>query len=226
MEFPSGALVAVVGSVGSGKSSMCSALIGLMERRRGHVRVQGRIAYVSQQAWIQNASVRDNILYGHPYVAGRYRRVIKACALEPDLETLAAGDLTEIGEKGINLSGGQKQRVALARAVYSDADVYLLDDPLSAVDAHVAQHLFEQVISSSTGMTRDLNLEGIRFGWAAFYRFSTQQDALAGYAQRRLPATSGQHCRPRQRPSIDEWILSRAVLGTRLVHRLSSRTRR
>lgn len=104
------------------------------------------VAHVPQQAWILNATVRDNILFGRPFDANHYRRTINACALGPDLEMLTGGDMTEIGEKGINLSGGQKQRVSIARAVYAQADVYLLDDPLSAVDAHVGRHIFDHVI--------------------------------------------------------------------------------
>uniref|UniRef100_A0A8C3UU77 ABC-type glutathione-S-conjugate transporter n=1 Tax=Catharus ustulatus TaxID=91951 RepID=A0A8C3UU77_CATUS len=127
LDITPGSLVAVVGPVGSGKSSLVSAMLGEMENIKGHINIQGSLAYVPQQAWIQN-------------------QVIKACALLPDLKLLPAGDQTEIGEKGINLSGGQKQRVSLARAVYSDADIYILDDPLSAVDAHVAKYLFEQVL--------------------------------------------------------------------------------
>ncbi|OXB81823.1 UNVERIFIED_CONTAM: hypothetical protein H355_015020 [Colinus virginianus] len=107
---------------------------------------QGSIAYVPQQAWIQNATLEDNIIFGREMNESRYKRVIEACALLPDLEILPMGDRTEIGEKGVNLSGGQKQRVSLARAVYCNADVYLFDDPLSAVDAHVGKHIFENVI--------------------------------------------------------------------------------
>ncbi|XP_008943924.1 PREDICTED: canalicular multispecific organic anion transporter 1 [Merops nubicus] len=139
-------LVAVVGAVGSGKSSLVSAMLGEMEHIKGYVNIQGSLAYVPQQAWIQNATLKDNILFGSELDEARYQQVIKACALLPDLELLPAGDQTEIGEKGINLSGGQKQRVSLARAVYSDADIYVLDDPLSAVDAHVAKYLFENVL--------------------------------------------------------------------------------
>uniref|UniRef100_A0A663DU65 ATP binding cassette subfamily C member 2 n=1 Tax=Aquila chrysaetos chrysaetos TaxID=223781 RepID=A0A663DU65_AQUCH len=106
----------------------------------------GSLAYVPQQAWIQNATLKDNILFGSELDEARYQQVIRACALLPDLELLPAGDQTEIGEKGINLSGGQKQRVSLARAVYSNADIYVLDDPLSAVDAHVGKYLFEHVL--------------------------------------------------------------------------------
>ncbi|XP_068141679.1 multidrug resistance-associated protein 1 isoform X2 [Drosophila tropicalis] len=139
-------LVAIVGSVGSGKSSVIQAFLGEMEKLTGIVNTVGKLAYVPQQAWIQNATLRDNILFGEKYDRKRYNRVIDACALRADIDILSAGDLTEIGEKGINLSGGQKQRISLARAVYSDADLYLLDDPLSAVDSHVGKHIFEEVI--------------------------------------------------------------------------------
>jgi ABC-type protease/lipase transport system fused ATPase/permease subunit len=106
------------------------------------VHVSGRIAYVAQTAWIQTGTVRDNILFGMPYDEARYKSTIKACALEQDIKNFSHGELTEIGERGINMSGGQKQRIQLARAVYNDADVYLLDDPFSAVDAQTAAALF------------------------------------------------------------------------------------
>lgn len=166
IEVPKHNLVAIVGTVGSGKSSVIQAFLGEMEKISGTVNTVGRMAYVPQQAWIQNATVRDNILFGKPYDRKRYNRVIDACALRTDIEILSAGDLTEIGEKGINLSGGQKQRISLARAVYNDADLYLLDDPLSAVDAHVGKHIFEEVIGPK-GMlakkTRVLVTHGITF---------------------------------------------------------------
>ncbi|XP_028669916.1 multidrug resistance-associated protein 1-like isoform X1 [Erpetoichthys calabaricus] len=154
MSVPRGSLVAVVGHVGSGKSSLLSALLGETEKRSGNVSIQGSVAYVPQQAWIQNATLRDNILFGREKKESWYQRVIEACALQPDLEILPAGDETEIGEKGLNLSGGQKQRVSLARAVYRKADIYLLDDPLSAVDAHVGQHIFDKVVGPK-GVLRD-----------------------------------------------------------------------
>ncbi|NXN93457.1 MRP1 protein, partial [Rhinopomastus cyanomelas] len=143
---PEGSLVAVVGQVGCGKSSLLSALLGEMEKKEGCVVVKGSVAYVPQQAWVQNASLEDNIVFGRELNESWYKRVIEACALLPDIEILPSGDKTEIGEKGVNLSGGQKQRVSLARAVYCNADVYLFDDPLSAVDAHVGKHIFENVI--------------------------------------------------------------------------------
>ncbi|XP_028938109.1 multidrug resistance-associated protein 1 isoform X7 [Ornithorhynchus anatinus] len=121
--------------------------------------VQGSVAYVSQQAWIQNSTLQDNILFGSVMEQQYYEKVLEACALLPDLEQLPHGDQTEIGERGVNISGGQKQRVSLARAVYSGADIYLLDDPLSAVDVHVGKHLFEKIIGSSgllKGKTRIL----------------------------------------------------------------------
>ncbi|CAL1291845.1 unnamed protein product [Larinioides sclopetarius] len=144
-----GSLVAVVGQVGAGKSSLLSALLGDMVKWCGKVNVKGSVAYVPQQAWIQNATLRKNVLFTQTYDEKKYKSVLEACALAQDLEILPGGDMTEIGEKGINLSGGQKQRVSLARAVYSDADIYYLDDPLSAVDAHVGKHIFEQVIGST-----------------------------------------------------------------------------
>ena len=141
-----GGLVAVVGSVGSGKSSLLSALLGDMRRDSGSANVAGTVAYVPQQAWIQNETVKNNILFGKPANSAMYKRVVQACALDSDFAMLPARDKTEIGERGINLSGGQKQRLSMARAVYSQADVFLLDDPLSAVDTHVGKHLFDQVI--------------------------------------------------------------------------------
>ncbi|XP_029134337.1 ATP-binding cassette sub-family C member 3 isoform X2 [Labrus bergylta] len=163
---PQGSLLAVVGHVGCGKSSLISALLGEMEKLEGEVSIRGSVAYVPQQAWIQNATLRDNILFGRPFDDQKYCCVMNACALTPDLEVLPGGDMTEIGEKGINLSGGQRQRVSLARALYSDADVYLLDDPLSAVDAHVAKHIFDNLIGPEgclKGKTRILVTHGISF---------------------------------------------------------------
>ncbi|KAL4659052.1 multidrug resistance-associated protein 1-like [Arapaima gigas] len=154
VRVPSSSLVAVVGHVGSGKSSLLSAVLGEMEKRSGQVSVKGSVAYVPQQAWIQNTTLRDNIVFGQDMKESWYKQVVEACALECDLKILPAGDETEIGEKGLNLSGGQKQRVSLARAVYRKADVYLLDDPLSAVDAHVGQHIFKKVVGPK-GMLKD-----------------------------------------------------------------------
>eukprot|EP00070_Physeter_catodon_P046581 XP_028353475.1 multidrug resistance-associated protein 4 isoform X4 [Physeter catodon] len=139
-------LLAVVGPVGAGKSSLLSAVLGELPPSQGLVRVHGRIAYVSQQPWVFSGTVRSNILFGKTYEKERYEKVIKACALKKDLEVLEDGDLTVIGDRGTTLSGGQKARVNLARAVYQDADIYLLDDPLSAVDAEVSRHLFELCI--------------------------------------------------------------------------------
>uniref|UniRef100_A0A8C1Z4U6 ATP-binding cassette, sub-family C (CFTR/MRP), member 12 n=1 Tax=Cyprinus carpio TaxID=7962 RepID=A0A8C1Z4U6_CYPCA len=139
----SGSLLGVCGNVGSGKTSLISSILEQMHLLSGSVSANGTLAYVSQQAWIFHGTVKDNILMGEPF---DQTRVIYACSLKPDLAILPYGDQTEIGERGINLSGGQKQRVSLARAVYSNRDIFLLDDPLSAVDAHVGKHIFEECI--------------------------------------------------------------------------------
>ncbi|XP_035948562.2 multidrug resistance-associated protein 1-like isoform X1 [Halichoerus grypus] len=149
IKIPEGALVAVVGQVGSGKSSVLSAILGEMEKLTGVVQRKGSVAYVAQQAWIQNCILQENILFGSIMQKQFYEQVLEACALLPDLEQLPNGDQTEIGERGVNISGGQKHRVSLARAVYSGADIYLLDDPFAAVDVHVGKQLFEKVIGSS-----------------------------------------------------------------------------
>lgn len=147
LSIPKGELVAIVGPVGSGKSSFLQACIGEMRQTSGSVQWGSeRVAYCSQSAWIQNATVRNNILFGQPFDEERYWHAVKVSELEADLAMLPAGDLTEIGEKGVNLSGGQKQRVNIARALYYNADIVCLDDPLSAVDAHVGKALFYNAI--------------------------------------------------------------------------------
>ena len=151
-----GELVAVVGGVGSGKSSLLNGILGEVRKLSGNTEVKGKLAFFSQNPFILNATVKTNILFSHanePVDEAKYKRSIECCALKHDLEMLPAGDQTEIGEKGITLSGGQKARVALARAVYHGADISLIDDALSAVDAHVAKHIFDECI------TKDL-LEG------------------------------------------------------------------
>ena len=161
-----GSLTAVVGAVGSGKSSLLSAFLGNMKRTKGIVNVFGKVAFVPQQAWMQNSTLQKNITFGKRFNKDLYERVVAACALGPDLEMLPGGDQTEIGEKGINLSGGQKQRISMARSVYSNGSLYLLDDPLPAVDAHVGKHIFEQVIGPRgllRNKTRVLVTHGVSF---------------------------------------------------------------
>ncbi|PNS18975.1 hypothetical protein CAC42_6070 [Sphaceloma murrayae] len=139
-------LVAIIGGVGSGKSSLLGALAGDMRRTDGHVTLGASRSFCPQYAWIQNATVKENIIFGKEYKRRWYNDVIDACALRPDLEMLPNGDLTEIGERGITVSGGQKQRLNIARAIYFDADIVLMDDPLSAVDAHVGRHIMDNAI--------------------------------------------------------------------------------
>ncbi|KAE8994988.1 Multidrug resistance-associated protein 1 [Phytophthora rubi] len=156
-----GSLTVVVGAVGSGKSSLVNAILGEMHNVRGTRIVRGDMAYASQQPWIQNKTLRDNIIFGEPYEAEHYHRVVAACQLIPDFKMLDEGDQTEIGERGINLSGGQKARVGVARAMYRARkfDFVVLDDPLSALDVHVANAVFvEGLAGVCKGATRILVL--------------------------------------------------------------------
>ncbi|XP_064556495.1 probable multidrug resistance-associated protein lethal(2)03659 isoform X2 [Drosophila montana] len=137
-------LVAVIGPVGSGKSSLIQSILGELPCEKGSLKVNGKFSYAAQEPWLFTGTVRENILFGLTLDKHRYRTVVKKCALENDLELLPQGDKTIVGERGASLSGGQKARISLARAVYRRADIYLLDDPLSAVDTHVGRHLFDQ----------------------------------------------------------------------------------
>ncbi|KAJ2163175.1 Transporter of the ATP-binding cassette (ABC) [Coemansia sp. RSA 552] len=169
VNFPVGKLSIIAGPCASGKTSMLMALLGEMRLIGGRVMIPGAafdaqtafgensqdvfalhnsVAYVAQQAWLLNDTIRGNITFGLPYNEARYREVVHMCALSRDLETFDAGDMTEVGERGVSLSGGQKQRICLARAVYSPARHILMDDCLSAVDAHTAKHLYEACLMS------------------------------------------------------------------------------
>jgi ABC-type multidrug transport system fused ATPase/permease subunit len=132
----------------SGKTSLLSAILGEINKISGEVFCNGSVAYVSQEAWIQSGTLQENILFGKNLNEIYYDEVIKACSLDEDLKILPKGSQTEIGQKGVNLSGGQKQRIALARAIYSNSDIYIFDDPLSAVDSHVKNQLFERIMSN------------------------------------------------------------------------------
>ncbi|KAG8513488.1 LOW QUALITY PROTEIN: Multidrug resistance-associated protein 6, partial [Galemys pyrenaicus] len=159
LAVPQGCLLAVVGPVGAGKSSLLSALLGELSKVEGSVSIRGPVAYVPQEAWVQNASVVENVCFRQELDLPWLERVLEACALSPDVSSFPAGVHTQIGEQGMNLSGGQKQRLSLARAVYRKAAVYLLDDPLASLDAHVGQQVFNKVIGPSgllQGTTRVL----------------------------------------------------------------------
>ena len=151
-----GSLTVVVGPVGSGKSALISALLGEMHQCAGPEglptfdsapRVRGTVAYVAQVAWVQSLSLKENVLFGRSMDRERYERALDCACMGADVELLPHGDETEIGEKGITLSGGQKQRTAIARAIYADADLVVMDDPLSALDAHVAKDVFRKCVT-------------------------------------------------------------------------------
>ncbi|KAL3356244.1 hypothetical protein AABB24_017098 [Solanum stoloniferum] len=146
LQAKKGMKVAICGTVGSGKSSLLSCVLGEMPKLSGIVKISGEVAYVPQSPWILTGNIKENVLFGKPYESVKYDTTVEACALKKDFELFPAGDLTEIGERGINMSGGQKQRIQIARAVYQDADIYLLDDPFSAVDAHTGTHLFQECL--------------------------------------------------------------------------------
>ncbi|XP_061980367.1 ABC transporter C family member 3-like [Populus nigra] len=141
-----GMKVAVCGTVGSGKSSLLSSILGELPKISGTLKLCGTKAYVAQSPWIQSGKIEENILFGQEMDRERYEKVLEACSLKKDLEILSFGDQTVIGERGINLSGGQKQRIQIARALYQDAQIYLFDDPFSAVDAHTGSHLFKEAL--------------------------------------------------------------------------------
>ncbi|KAF9153461.1 Multidrug resistance-associated protein 4 [Linnemannia schmuckeri] len=146
MKIKPGDLVAIVGDVGSGKSSTLAAIMGQIRLMAGSRAVRGTLAYVPHDAWLLNATAKENILFGSPFNQEKYNAILRVCALNRDMSLLSAGDETEIGERGINLSQGQRQRVSLARAVYSGADIMLLDDPLSGMDAQIGKHIFQECI--------------------------------------------------------------------------------
>ncbi|EUC66120.1 ABC transporter protein YOR1, putative [Rhizoctonia solani AG-3 Rhs1AP] len=159
LEIPRGQLCAIVGPVGSGKSSLLQGLIGEMRKTGGDVRFGGTVGYCPQTAWIQSISIRDNITFGQPYNEKKYQEIVQQVCLQPDFDMLPHGDLTEVGEKGISLSGGQKQRINIARALYFGCDITLFDDSFSALDAHVGKAVFDNVVRAGgalDGRTRVL----------------------------------------------------------------------
>jgi len=141
-----GQLLGITGPVGSGKTSLLMTILGELPISSGKMSCFGKIAFVSQTPWVYSGTVRENIIFGKQFDVQKYNKVIEVCDLEKDIASFTKRDLTEIGQRGVILSGGQRARVSLARAVYSDADIYLLDDPLSAVDAKVGKHLFDRCI--------------------------------------------------------------------------------
>lgn len=175
-EVKPGEVVAVVGRVGAGKTSLINAILGNMVKVQGNARVGGKTSYVPQNPWCQNLTLKDNILFGTEYNEQRYRDTIHACALELDLEILAHGDQSMAGLKGINLSGGQRQRLNLARATYFDSELVVLDNALSAVDHHTAQHIFKHCIK---GMLKEKAVLLVTHQVEVSTPGATLQDALS-----------------------------------------------
>ena len=162
-----GEFICIIGEVGSGKSSLIQAILNnmiLLQNKDTKIIVNGKISYVGQEAWIQNNTVQNNILFYQPYNAEKYQKILNLCELNQDLNSLTGGDLTEIGEKGVNLSGGQKARISLARAMYCDNDIYILDDPISALDAHVGKNIMHNcIIDYLKGKTRILVTHALQY---------------------------------------------------------------
>ncbi|KAG1821831.1 ABC transporter [Suillus subaureus] len=163
LEIPRGQLVAIVGAVGAGKTSLLQGLIGEMRRTSGSVDFGGSVGYCAQVAWIQNTTIRENICFGRPFEEERYWKAVRDACLEPDLDMLPNYDLTEVGEKGISLSGGQKQRINICRAIYCNTDIQIFDDPLSALDAHVGKAVFQNVLKKNADKTRILVTHALHF---------------------------------------------------------------
>ncbi|KAG2040579.1 P-loop containing nucleoside triphosphate hydrolase protein [Suillus americanus] len=166
LEIPRGQLVAIVGAVGAGKTSLLQGFVGEMRRTSGKVDFGGSVGYCAQVAWIQNTTIRENICFGRPFVEERYWKAVRDACLEPDLEVLPNYDLTEVGEKamsGISLSGGQKQRINICRAIYCNADIQIFDDPMSALDPHVGKAVFQNVLKGNIDKTRILVTHALHF---------------------------------------------------------------
>ena len=152
LQIKKGEHIGIIGEVGSGKTCLLNAFINNLQvfsknNSKGNIKLSGKISFVSQNPWILNTTVEENILFFSPKDEEKYKKIISVCQLEPDFSTLQKGDQTEIGEKGLNLSGGQKARISIARAIYSDSEIYIFDDPLSALDAYVGMNLFKGVFN-------------------------------------------------------------------------------
>ena len=162
-----GEFICIIGEVGSGKSSLIQAILNNMiiqNKNNTKIIINGKISYVGQEAWIQNNTVQNNILFYQPYNHEKYQKILNLCELNQDLNSLNGGDLTEIGEKGVNLSGGQKARISLARAMYCDNDIYIMDDPISALDAHVGKNIMHNcIIGYLKGKTRILATHALQY---------------------------------------------------------------
>lgn len=180
LHVPNRRLVIVTGQSGSGKSSLLLSIMEEIPLSSGKLSSAGRIAYVSQTPWVFSGTLRDNILFGRVYEESKYQQALRSCDLHKDVFSMRKGDMTQVGQHGAGLSGGQRARVALARAVYSDANIYLLDDPLSALDAKVAKHVFGNCICEAlAGRLRILATHQVQFVHSADYIVMLQHGSIA-----------------------------------------------
>ena len=181
IDFPENSLVFLIGPVGSGKSSLLMTMIGELPLSGGKLSLDGVLSYSPQTPWVFSGSVKENILFGRPLDQNRYDAVLEACDLRKDINRFLNVDLTLIGQRGVTLGGGQRARISLARAVYPEADVYLLDDPLSAVDATVSKNIFEKcVVNLLSGKLRVLVTHQMQFLKRADHIVMLEQGAVVG----------------------------------------------
>ncbi|XP_041788072.1 ATP-binding cassette sub-family C member 4-like [Anopheles merus] len=225
VQFRRGSLIGIVGPVGSGKSSVLQVLLRELPVESGRLQLARgcSIAYASQEPWLFTGSLRQNVLFGEQLDQYRYRQVLKVCALQPDLAHLPAGDMTVIGERGVSLSGGQKARICLARAVYRKADVYLLDDPLSAVDAHVAKHLFELCIGNG-GFLKRRNPNATRILVTHQVHFLKQADWVVVMKEGRVEAQGTPQELQQRGIELEHLEPSESMDGDASTHPASNRT--
>ena len=180
LKVTTGQLVGITGPVGSGKTSLLMAILGELPLSSGHLSCIGKIAYLPQVPWIFSGTMRENILFGKDFEENTYNAIIRVCDLKIDLDSFPKGDLTEVGQHGAILGGGQRVRISLARMIYSDADIYLLDDPLSAVDAKVGKHLFDRCIKEFlAGRIRILVTHHLQFLKQTDYVFVLENGTVA-----------------------------------------------
>ena len=231
LQASSGQLIGITGPVGSGKTSLLMTILGEIPISSGQMSCTGKMAYVSQTPWVYSGTVRENVVFGMPFVEEKFNKIIEVCDLGKDLSRFPKRDLTEIGQRGVILSGGQRARVSLARAIYSDADIYLLDDPLSAVDAKVGKHLFEKCIDGFlAGRVRILVTHQSQFlqhtdNVVILHNGSVEYQGTFGHMEKERMRNFSIVSQRSQENDIDDHgnVLGEAVKSVNIVHKLGKR---